>query len=246
MLCMHIPTTFIENNVLQEYHVYMNRKTDQYWVHFRGIELDSSFLGLGKYSEFDQMFVNSITRICDAFIICQGRYVNLPRGRSDSKNLVKTVIAKMGPDGNVANVREVTVSKNCQKVLPLTCELTNRTCQNCVHDINQRIRQLASGGFIERSEAAEMLKRTKMDVFEDFGIYLQHNTSGASTSTHDSQDKSKGQDVGSDSSDEEEKTNEDIEASEDESSPTEIPGGATRNNVVSIFTFFIGWVNVFY
>ena len=116
MLCMHIPTTFMEDNVLQEYHVYMNRKSDQYWVHFRGIELDSSFLGLGKYSEFDQMFVNSITRICEAFI-CQGRYVNLPRGRSDSKNLVKTVIAKMGPDGNAANVREVTVSKNCQKVL---------------------------------------------------------------------------------------------------------------------------------
>ena len=77
-----------------------------------------------------------------------------------------------------------------------------------------------------------------MDVFEDLGTYLDHNTSGASTSTYASQEKSKGQEVVSDSSDDAEKSNEESYGSEDESSPTELPGGATRNNAVSIFTFF--------
>ena len=69
---LYIQPTFIVNTVVQEYKVYMNLTTLQYHITFWGDELYLDALGIGEYSEFDQMFVNSVTRLCDAFVICHG------------------------------------------------------------------------------------------------------------------------------------------------------------------------------
>ena len=165
---LYIPTTFVYNNKVQEFKIFFSRNTGQYWITFRGTELDSNDLGIGQYSSFDQIFVNSVSRICNAFILCQGKQVLLPDGKHPSKNTYEAVIGRLGANNQIENARSTLYSTNCHIVLPLTCELSNRTCHSCVHDINQCIRQLGTTGFLDCETVAGLIKRTKGDVLEEF------------------------------------------------------------------------------
>ena len=165
---LYIPTTFVVDKEVQEFKIFFSRNTGQYWITFRGTELDSDYLGIGHYSSFDQIFVNSVSRICNAFILCQGKQVRLPDGKHPSKNTCQALIGRLGANNQIENARCTLYSTNCHRVLPLTCELLNRTCHSCVHDINQRIRQLGNTGFLDSETVAGLIKRRKGDVLEEF------------------------------------------------------------------------------
>ena len=58
-------------------------------------------------------------------------------------------------------------SKNCVRVLPFTCELSNTSCHCCVHDINQRVRQMRATGRISPEDAEKLLKKNIKGTDED-------------------------------------------------------------------------------
>ena len=178
---LYIPTTFIVNTEIQEYKVYMNLSSLQYHITFRDDELNLDALGIGEYSEFDQMFVNSVTRLCDAFVICQGKPIDLPLGKKASTNLQQLFIGRLGPNNAAEQITTSYYSMHCLRVLPLNGELKNRMCSQCVHDINQRIRQLASSGVISKDASLQLLKRIKLNV--------------SATSSSDSTDKDNSIDI---------------------------------------------------
>ena len=163
MILMNIATTFVVNTEIREYKVYMSRDTEQYHITFRGDELALWLLGIGEYSNFDQMFVNSVVRICDALVICRGKPIDLPDGKKASTNLVQTFIGSLSPNNTTENVTTTYYSTHCLRVLPLNSELKNRTCSQCVYDINQRIRQLRNTGCITKEKAEILLKRVKSE-----------------------------------------------------------------------------------
>ena len=165
---LYIPTTFVFDKEVQEFKIFFSRNTGQYWITFHGTELDSDYLGIGHYSSFDQIFVHSVSRICNAFILCQGKQVHLPDGKHASKNTYQALIGRLGANNQIENARCTLYSTNCHRVLPLTCELSNRTCHSCVHDINQRIRQLGNTGFLDSETVAGLIKHRKGDVLEEF------------------------------------------------------------------------------
>ena len=179
---MYFPTTFVVNTTVEEYKVYMNLQTQQYHIVFRDQELNLPALGIGEYSTFDQMFVGSMTRICDALVICHGKAIDLPPGNKVSTNLVQMFIGTLGYDGKMHNVTTSYYSTHCLRVLPLNGELKNKTCAQCVHDINQRIRQLASTGCITQEVSKMLLKRVKLPFTQ--------NASSDSTDKDTSLDKS--------------------------------------------------------
>ena len=162
MVLLYFPTTFIVNTDIQEYKVYISLETEQYHIVFRDEELNLSALGIGEYSTFDQMFVGSMSRICDALVICRGKAIDLPPGKKVSTNLVQLFIGTFGYDGKTHDVTTSYYSTHCLRVLPLNGELKNRTCAQCVHNINQRIRQLASTGCIMQEQSKLLLKHVKL------------------------------------------------------------------------------------
>ena len=129
------------------------------------------------------MFVNSVTRLCDAFVICQGKPIDLPIGNKPSTNLQQLFIGRLGPNNVAEQIKTSYYSLHCLRVLPLNGELKNRTCSQCVHDINQRIRQLAHSGVISKEVSLQLLKRVKMNV--------------STTSSSDSTDKDNSIDISS-------------------------------------------------
>ena len=161
LVSFYFPTTFVVNTSIQEFLIIHNGITKQFWMHFGGTKLDNKTLGLGSYSEMDQMFINSIATICKSFVICEGKAIDLPEGRSASRNLVQTFIGRLGPNNQTQNVISTYYSKNCFKILPLSCELNNRTCQQCIQDIHQRIRQLRDADYLSPAEAEVLLKPVK-------------------------------------------------------------------------------------
>ena len=161
MCSIYIPTTFVLNTAVQEYMVLHHGTTTEFWFHLGGVQLDSKALGFGNFSTMDQMFINSLASICQALVICEGKPIDLPDGRNPSKNLHQSFIGRISADNTQQAVTTTWYSNNCLKALPLTCELNNSTCQQCVHDINQRIRQLHQGGFISKERADILLRRGK-------------------------------------------------------------------------------------
>ena len=159
LIKMYVPTMFVYNSERQEFKIFYSQNTSKYWILFRDIDIPTTEYGIGSFSEFDQMFIASIQRICQGLVICQGRSVVLPAGRKTSTNLFEATIGSVGPNNTVMDQCVSVFSKNCIRVLPLTCELKNKTWRFCVHDINQRICQLAKGGFLTQEKAAKMLKR---------------------------------------------------------------------------------------
>ena len=109
------------------------------------------------------MFINSLIRITDGVIICLGRDVHLPEGKKDSTNLVQVCVGQLAPTSQVPQAAMHWFSKNCKQVLPFTCKGKNSTCAQCVHDINQRIRNLKSRGFISSQEADLLLTKSSKD-----------------------------------------------------------------------------------
>ena len=182
MVLLYFPTTFVVNTDIQEYKVYISLETCQYHITFRDDELNLPALGIGEYSTFDQMFVGSMTRICDALVICHGKAIDLPPGNKVSTNLVQLFIGTYGIDGKTHNVTTSYYLTHCLRVLPLNGELKNRTCAQCVHDINQRIRQLAATGCITEEQKKLLLKRVKLPSTQ--------NVSSDSTDKDTSLDKS--------------------------------------------------------
>ena len=254
---LYIPTTFVYDKELQEFKIFFNRNTGQYWITFGGIELDTDDLGIGHYSSFDQLFVNSVSRICSAFIICQGKQVSLPQGKHVSKNIYQALIGRLGANNQIENLTNTLFSKNCHRVLPLTCELSNRTCHACVHDINQRIRQLGNTGFLDHETVAGLIKHRKGDVLEEFsedGETEQDNSiesltpnilkqklqdvDGKNSGQEVDIDESKSQSSGSSSSDNH-PTGQGCETDDDDSNldPAQ-KGGAARKQGVCIISLF--------
>ena len=169
MIQLNIPTTLVVNTQIQEFKVYLSLETEQYHITFRGDELKLWALGIGEYSPFDQMFVNSMSRICEALVLCLGKPIDLPLGNKPSTNLLQTFIGRLSPNNTTEQVTTTYYSTHCLRVLPLNGELNNRTCSQCVHDINQRIRQLKNSGCISESVANGLLKRVKSDVWKSSG-----------------------------------------------------------------------------
>ena len=147
LVSIEMPSNLMMNGEMAVFKCIYSRNTGFYRLLFQDIELASTSLGLSTYSSWDQMFVTGIYRIAQGFVLCRGRKVSLPKGRKESGNLITALISEVGP-----HFEEdiVTFSKNCLGVLPITCELKNYTCTQCIHDINQRIRQLKTTNFLSK------------------------------------------------------------------------------------------------
>ena len=145
ILAMYYPTLMFFDGKACEFGLFYNSTTHQYWLRFRGIELNMKKLGLSSYTVFDQVFINGITRIINCFVLCSGRDVDLPpspAGQKDSKVIFTHDVAELAPNGQIVNTKRVWFSKNCRGVMKLTSERNNKTCEKCVHDVNDRIRIL--------------------------------------------------------------------------------------------------------
>ena len=158
LVSIEMPSNLMLNGEMAVFKCIYSRNTGFYRLLFRDIELASTSLGLSSYSSWDQMFVTGIYRVSQGFVLCRGRKVSLPKGRKESGNLMTALISEVGPhfDEDV-----VTFSKNCLGVLPITCELKNNTCTQCIHDINQRIRQLKTTKFLTKDEADALLTKDR-------------------------------------------------------------------------------------
>ena len=142
IITINIPTVWFFDGQLEEHKVFYHLENAQYFMQTRGRNWDMAELGVGQFSDFDQMFVNSIMRMTDGVIICLGRNVRIPAGKKESTNLVQVAVGKLTP-GSVTRVEKMHwFSVNCKRVLPFTCKGNNTTCAQCVHDINQHIQNL--------------------------------------------------------------------------------------------------------
>ena len=104
MVLLYVPTTFVVNTEIQEYKIYLSLKTLKYQITLMDDELNLPALGVGQYSEFDQMFINSVTHICEAFVICRGKAIDSPVRKKPSTNLVQKFIGTLGPNGQTENI----------------------------------------------------------------------------------------------------------------------------------------------
>ena len=148
IITINIPTVWFLDGQLEEHKVFYHLENAQYFMQTRGRNWDMAELIVGQFSDFDQMFVNSIMRMTDGVIICLGRNVRIPAGKKDSTNLVQVAVGKLTP-GSVTPVEKMHwFSINCKRVLPFTCKGNNTTCAQCVHDINQHIRNLRDCGIL--------------------------------------------------------------------------------------------------
>ena len=154
----HIASPLIINDTCQRFEVQFNRDTSKITINFRDYMIKICPLGISQFADLDQIFINSISKICGGFVLCRGRHINIPPGRKPSSNLYQSVINEVHQK-SFEDKKMVWFSKNCVRVLPFTCELSNNTCHCCVHDINQRIRQLKASGRMSAAEAEKVLKK---------------------------------------------------------------------------------------
>ena len=163
VITIYIPTTIYFDNTLAEHLVFYHVFCGQFFMQTRGRNWDMYELGLGQFTPLDQMFINSLIRITDGVIICLGCEVHLPEGKKDSTNLVQVCVGQLLPTSQVPQVAMHWFSKNCKRVLPFTCKGKNYTCAQCVHDINQHIRNLKSTSIILSQEADLLLSKSSKD-----------------------------------------------------------------------------------
>ena len=172
LVSLELPSCLMVNGSMAVFKCIYSRNTGFYRYTFRDIEIPAAALGIGDFSSWDQMFINSIATITQGLVLCRGRKMRLPKGKKQSGNLIEVMACDVGP-GYVPV--ETTYSKNCFGVLPLTCEVNNQTCTQCIHDVNQRIRQLKTTKFLSPEEAEQLLycdrprrgkKRTSEEITE--------------------------------------------------------------------------------
>ena len=183
VITIYIPTMIYFDNTLAEHQVFYHEFRHQFFMQTRGRNWDMYELGLGQFTLLDQMFINSLIRITDGVVICLGRNIKLPDGKKDSMNLIQVCVGQSIPTMQIPQTGMHWFSKNCRHVLPFTCKGKNFTCAQCVHDINQQIRNLQSTGIISGEEADLLLTKSSK---EDKHTVVDLTSDGEEKSSGDS------------------------------------------------------------
>ena len=80
----NINSCLVINGANQRFHVSFNRDTSKFIIKFRDYEIKLNPLGICQFADLDQIFINSISKICGGLVLCRGRHVNLPPGKKPS------------------------------------------------------------------------------------------------------------------------------------------------------------------
>ena len=138
-LIFNVPTGLLFDNHPVNFNVIIDVNTYKLGISVHSIELDVDKLGIAPYVKYvDQAFVDGLELILRALVLCSGKTANLAVDMP-TRIISRHAIGSMAGAGQGLQTQIKWFSKNCKGVLPLTCELQNRTCRMCVHDVNARI-----------------------------------------------------------------------------------------------------------